>query len=1012
MARADYGIQAVLSVVMDTSGLDQGLAAATQKTKSATDQIDKQLEKAEKSYVDLANTVQQQMAKVSTALNKSASAAQSSMNTVASSIKRTQTVAVSMPTRPFTPVPRHGAGVSVFTRSRGGLNTGVGTPLVNRIPPIPTPVVPAIPAPAPQPAIPASPLSAGAQTAIARAQQAQGTIATMQAAWAMQTNLKSQTAAMNRMQRRMEAEVEREKKLVSDVIARSLSAPAAIQAAVINAIKGPQAQAQRQRWMANGQTLQQAMATQLIPAVGAANAPFLVGAGGRRPPMFGGTPPGGGRGGPLGMFGKFAGGIASGLGIGLTGLGGYAAIQAGRAVMESVETATAYDRQELAARNLAGTQEELNRLLDAYAESSGGAVDQATELSNVTRLLATGYARNATELERFVRATRGASIALGKEQDYVIQETQLAISNVSQKRLDQIGLGITEVTDRIEKLRASNKEWSRETAFQEAVLSLMEEKYGDLTDSVEGQATGVERLRKAWADLRLEMGQQAQGPVNAFAGGLANAMDRATANAQMQQRVISELQKDPTWKPGINASEEERKFAEGMRAGMQTEEGIQEFLDNLNHGLNRFFLNLYRYDYDALLASRGPQFRDPVPAWMTGASAAAMPERRLSGFRSMSEERQAVIEQGYQAEQDLIKRHNERRIQEIEQYESQRASLVSNFAKSMVREEEDFYRQRARGQRDYERSIMDMLRESRERESEWQEDLDERIADLRQRGNEQLAEIEENYQKDQSKALRQHRDALMKAAGQLDAIAVLEERKRFREEQREREEQHKEQVEEVKENLQEQIDEANEAHKERLEDGRKADEKRLQEMRIARERQLADEDEDRELRKQRAIEDHNAQLEEMDRLHGERMLQLAEEAEDERKLLNDALAKDLAAVGIYVKGYHEKMLERDKLIDRWFNNIIDRLEREIEEERLSRYAYDPKTGPQIPTNYGRAILDSSPVASASGIMGSSMNSRNLVIQSGAITIYAAPGMSEEEIGNIAIERVIEYMEAQ
>lgn len=730
-------------------------------------------------------------------------------------------------------------------------------------------------------------------------------------------------------------------------------------------------------------------------------------------PNFANMRGGGGRGGGnvitrlLGMggggaMGGLAANIAGGLGI---GIGAYGAVNIANQLTEMNELATAYDRQLVAARNLAGGQERLNTLLESYREASGGAVDQTTELANVTRLLSTGFANTGPEVERFVRATRGASIALGKPQDYVIQETQLAISNISVKRLDQIGLGIEEVNQRIKELRESNAGWTREMAFQDAVLSLMEEKYGGLTETIEGQATGLEKLRKAWKDLRLETGQQTQGQLEGFFSGLSGIVDPNSALNQRIQRG-TEIRDRQLW---------DILDATGLSA-----------LERLRTGKTQAQMNAER-----VLQNPGAM------GWPTGAPRGDMPGdiprnvRPLSWRESMGEDRMAVIDAGYEQALEIEKQYQRARLDAIEQYEQSRASLVNNFNKQMAREEEDFLRQRARSLRDYERAILDVMRDAQEREAEWQEDLDEKIADLKEDGNEKIAEMEEKYQEDREKSERQHRQRLLKAAGQLDAIAVLEERQRYREENKEREEAHREAIEEQREALQEQIDEAMEAHQERLEDAREADAKRLQDMATARERQLADENEDREIRKNRAIEDHNDQLEEMDRQHGITMQKLEEQAEEERQALQDALEKDLAAVGVYLEGYMDKVKAKDRLIEVWYEKFVDKLEKSIKEElagdpqvgraelyervapldSFARGGRVPQTGPAM-LHAGEYVLSRDMLASGWSPTGDSSynNSRSIIIQSGAISVQTTPGY-EHLVGDIVEQKLIDLLEA-
>lgn len=802
--------------------------------------------------------------------------------------------------------------------------------------------------------------------------------------------------------RKQASELRKDLTSIGAVQAKALGAPKAVQQQIAAILNAPGAQTARMGMVNVGATRQMAVYNQLAAGgIPAAQARYVAGLGGRTP--GGWVPPGGppGRNPLMRGLGRFASGLASGLGI---GVGGYAAVNLAQAGLEDVKRATAYDRQAKAAEFLAGSQAKLNKLLETYGKASGGAVDKSTALANVTRLLATNYAKTAPELERFVKATRGASIALGKDQEYVIQETQLAISNTSQKRLDQIGLGIKEVTDRIEQLRAANKNWTRETAFQEAVLGLMEQKYGNLTKTVEGQATGLEKLIKAWKDYRLQLGQNAQGPVNSATDYLSKFFNY------------------------LEESNRER-LAE-MKA---SEPAKDEFL------ASKGFLNTSIYDVIGMLTGRTGQQVRVQRAIETGRYDRNLGPRGesqdMGGIVNVpsrkTEDQLSVMKSGFDQSVQLQKQYSSSILEETRSYNEQRANLIRNFEKNTLREEQDFARARARGLRDYERSIMDLMRDAQERDTEMQSDLDENLQEMRDDSNKRLAKSEKKYQEDREKDEKDHRDRMLKAAGQLDAIALLDERKAWKRSNQEKKKQHDEGIAEEKEALKERIDDALKAHAERLEDAHKADDKRLEDMRLARERQLKDEDEDRAIQKARAIEDHNDQLAEMDRQHSERMIQIKKEYDDQVKAFQDALMEDLANVGIYVAGYHQKMAERDKLMETWLENFILLMEKKLKDQAENgKYRYDPEKGPQIPSSYavggavkqtGMALLHGGefvlskqmlaggyvPPAIAGAINNSS---RSINFGDGAIRIETTPGM-EFMVADLVEERLIQLLES-
>lgn len=744
--------------------------------------------------------------------------------------------------------------------------------------------------------------------------------------------------------------------------------------------------------------------------------------------------------------GGFAAGLLGGIGV---GVGGYAVARGIRGTVEATETATAYERQRVAAEQLAGSQTQLNDLMDAYGEASGGAIDKTTTLANVTRLLATGFADSVPEVERFVAATRGASIALGKPQDYVIQETQLAISNISVKRLDQIGLGITEVQERIAQLRKENTGWTREMAFQEAVLGLMEEKYGELTKSVAGQKTGVEQLRAAWSDLGLAWGQLAGGPINRFSEALAKVLkyfeEIAVAQEKVRQGTFEGLTEESTLG-------ERRGFEIAQSKQMVARENAR-FWDQIGATwLRRQITGQTQAQINAQRVLANPSaFGWPIAGSRGDAGPTLGPPTGPLSFRErFSEDEQAIIISANAQMLQLERDYSRARLDAIRQYEEQRINLVKDYTKQLAREEEDFQRSRARSQRDYERSVRDVIEDARRREADLrdnyheqvadlQEDLDERLADIREDGEERISDIQEKYIKDRERAERDHREKLLTAAGQLNAIAVVEEQRRYARENREREEAHEEALEKERENQDKQIEEAQRAHAKRLadateayernvEESRRAEEKRLEDMREARAIQLADEDEDRAIRKARAEQDHQDQLAEMKRQHEITMIRLEAEAEANRQILEDQLEAELAAVGHFVDGYLEKQKEKDQAIMDWFDEIIAKIERMNEAERtlqesrtiyypgsepgrgMGAYAdggYVPVTGPAM-LHAGEFVLSRDMLAAGWSPTSNSLsyNSRNISVEAGAVQVFASPNQSAAEIAQIVNEQMM------
>lgn len=589
-------------------------------------------------------------------------------------------------------------------------------------------------------------------------------------------------------------------------------------------------------------------------------------------------------------------GLAGALGL---ATGAAAAVQFGRMALQADTMATAYRRQSVAALSLAGSQENLNDLLSTYMRVTGGVVDRAQALADVTRLQAVGFADSAEELERFTVAARGISVAMGIRQDYVISQLQLAIANQSTMRLDQIGLGVSEVKNRIDELKAANKGMTEEMAYQEAVLGIAIAKYGQLATSLEAQATGAEKAARAWKDLQLQFGESAGPAISGVMDALSKELDRMAQQFRDLSRDVQFLKNQlsddgwtmPAWlkaglglvgiqpisdNPQPTTSLEERYLRGQIRSRENT-------LSHLNRGLNSLDSDpqTSRADIErqrqliAQVNAELTQFSRQLSSLNARELVASGKLTGLSAGLDISQLGRAVptAAAGYTDDQkslmeawandvsDIEREAAAARLDATRQYEQQRADVIADYGRTIVREEQDFARNRARAIADYNQQVAEAQRDAAEREAEaqrsyarqvarlqedsaeraadWQAEYNERVADLRADGNDRLQELEADYQRDRERAAEDHRDRLLDAAGRLDAVAVREAQRSYARQQETAAENYEEQRKEIQDALQEQLADALEAQRERLADAREADAERLADMREAFDEQQA-----------------------------------------------------------------------------------------------------------------------------------------------------------------------------
>lgn len=673
-------------------------------------------------------------------------------------------------------------------------------------------------------------------------------------------------------------------------------------------------------------------------------------------------------GGPIGgLAGALAGGslpIAAGLAVS----------QGARFAVDASVTATAYDRQSVAAVNLAGSQAKLNDLLAAYSRASGGAVDKATALSNVTRLQAVGFGDNAEEVERFTRAVRGSSIAMGKLQDEISQEVQLAISNQSLRRLDQIGLGITEVNERIEALRSSNQGMTREAAFQEAVLGLLNEKFGALADSAVGAASGVENAKRAWQDFRLTIGQTTEEETNSIAQWFSEILD---FSAQVLAR--------------FDEIEKRRQEITGSRAP----------------GLGGFIWPGQR--------AQGPQFNTPAPSWMTRATPNANPSRIPAPF---DDDQTAALRRRDEGFADIERESGMARLEATRSYGRQVASVEAQYQKQSLREAEDFARQRANAETKFNLSLLDVAQDSARQRLKWEQDLArsiasaqadsaERIADARKDTAKRIADLDKDFKKDQAKRERDFRDDMLSAAGRLDAVALLELRKDRAKELKERKDSYEESRADLQEQLAERIADENEslaksirqqqeANQRRIEEQAENDALRIQEMKDAFEAQKVEQDIERGIMMARRAEDHATQLTEMATAQAERIQQIKDNALAERAQFTEESNKFLEAVSIHNQKWLDAEAAKNATVLRMHQDLLDAQRRALLTPGHPSLA-DPYVDRALLPGTTPVIAPRSPTGGGNGARSSSIN-----IQPGAIVIYGAVGQDEEVIASTVV----------
>lgn len=566
---------------------------------------------------------------------------------------------------------------------------------------------------------------------------------------------------------------------------------------------------------------------------------------------------------------------AFGIGFGIQGIK-----QLGEMAIEATNLATAYNRQLVAARSLAGSQTELNHLLAVYQEASGGAVDKATALANVNKLMAVGFADNAQELQKFTTVIRGISIAMGQSQDYVTQNLILELFSQRGARLDQLGLEYDKVKQRADQLAAADSNLTARQAYQNAVLEQAQQKFGALADSQAGQKTGLEKAGASAKDFGLLIGEFVGPTVNAVGDDVARTFDRWNA---------------------------------GLQAGIDL---ITEFV----HGVQAI---------DRAIGLLPAKKAAGVSAWMTGVSAvtssplgpdthAQADAIRLDWAKGIKEQTQQVNDQITQANADFL---------------DQKAKSESDYQKASLDAAQDFGRQRLRENQDLNDSIARINRDSAQREAQQAADLarsvaeatnnsEDKIADARKDAAKQILELDTNYEKERVKRAKDLSDQLLDAAGNLDAKQVFELQRNAARQEEEAKEAHDDQRKKIQEQLDERIDDERkslaksiaqqkESYDRQLQQSRDADAQRIQDMKDDLKKRQDQEDTDYDIRMERLARDHDEQLAEMDRVHNDRITQIQKQGDADLAALADQHKRQIDELQDHHSKYNAELKKAD-----------------------------------------------------------------------------------------------------
>lgn len=196
------------------------------------------------------------------------------------------------------------------------------------------------------------------------------------------------------------------------------------------------------------------------------------------------------------------------------------------------------ERARIALTNMLGSAAEYDRWMRAIKTSTHGTISEMEAAGLAYQSLRLGLATTADEAQEFIRVATiigAASPQLSGTAD-AISEISLTIANMSWRRLDQLGLSVSEVKARMEELMDLNANLTQEEAFQQAVMEGLTEQANMLGDELIEVGAATQRWKVFWNELKTDIGWK-----------IGEGFDGAIIAAESLYEILRVMTQEP-WK--------------------------------------------------------------------------------------------------------------------------------------------------------------------------------------------------------------------------------------------------------------------------------------------------------------------------------------------------------------------------------------------------------------------------------------------------------------------------------
>ena len=199
---------------------------------------------------------------------------------------------------------------------------------------------------------------------------------------------------------------------------------------------------------------------------------------------------------------------------------GRTAKQAYEFISEGTQLSLAQDKFDALSKSIGTTAD---ALLGDLKTATRGTISDAQLMASATSIMSLGLADTSEETVRLA--------SLVGKLGWDMNQVTLTLANQSTMRLDSLGLSVSDVTDRVDALKAAG--YSADQAFKFAILEAGEEKVkllGDAADTTAGKLAILEANAANFKDsAQAAFSQELISNVNDLAGGLFESAEGASS---------------------------------------------------------------------------------------------------------------------------------------------------------------------------------------------------------------------------------------------------------------------------------------------------------------------------------------------------------------------------------------------------------------------------------------------------------------------------------------------------